>query len=207
MAIRPGSTVLETLRDRRALFTTLVLPIVVYPLLFTAIGSFTSNKREEIAKRSARVAVWGAVPEGAVQAVLQEKATLVERVASVPADAVERARKAVADKQLDVVLVTPDAAVGPSVPVKVYADSTQLESDAMQERVLKALRKHEAARALHERLTPPAEPAITGGSRWNLFDRSEEAANDEAFKALMNGDDERFLATAIPAALKEVRGG
>ena len=66
---------------------------------------------------------------------------------------------------------------------------------------------HEAARALHERLNPPAEPAITGGSRWNLFDRSEEAANDEAFKALMNGDDERFLATAIPAALKEVRGG
>ena len=66
---------------------------------------------------------------------------------------------------------------------------------------------HEAARALHERLNPPAEPAVTGGSSWNFFDRSAEAANDAAFKALMSGDDEQFLATAIPAALKEARGG
>lgn len=66
---------------------------------------------------------------------------------------------------------------------------------------------HEAARALHERLNPPAEPAVTGGSRWNFFDRGAEAANDAAFKALMDGDDETFLATAIPAALKEARGG
>ena len=66
---------------------------------------------------------------------------------------------------------------------------------------------HEAARALHERLNPPAEPAVTGGSSWNFFDRSAEAANDAAFKALMSGDDETFLSTAIPAALKEARGG
>lgn len=66
---------------------------------------------------------------------------------------------------------------------------------------------HEAARALHEKLNPPAEPAVTGGSRWNFFDRATDAANDEAFKALMSGDDETFLATAIPAALKEARGG
>ncbi len=30
----------ETLRDRRTLFTTIVLPLVVYPLLFTAISTF-----------------------------------------------------------------------------------------------------------------------------------------------------------------------
>jgi hypothetical protein len=65
---------------------------------------------------------------------------------------------------------------------------------------------HEAARALHEKLNPPAEPAVTGGSRWNFFDRAAEAANDKSFQALMNGDDETFLATAIPAALKEARG-
>ncbi len=150
----------ETLRDRRALFTTLVLPIIVYPLLFTAIGSFTSNKREELAAQSARVAVWGPVPERAVQAVLADKATLVEREASVPAEVEERARKAVADKKVDVVLVTPEGAVGPSLSVKVYADSTQLQSETMQERVLKALRRHEAV-LLEERMVALGQPALS----------------------------------------------
>ena len=151
---------LETVRDRRALFTTLVLPIVLYPLLFTAIGSFTSNKREQLAAQAARIFVWGPVPERAVQAVLADKGTLVERQATVPPDAEERARKAVADKQVDVVLVTPEGAAGPSIPLKVYADSTQLESEAMQERVLKTLRKHDAA-LLEERMVSLGQPALS----------------------------------------------
>ena len=151
---------LETLRDRRALFTTLVLPIVIYPLLFTAIGSFTSNKREQIAAQLAQVAVWGPVPEAAVQAVLQQKATLVETLASVPADAEDKARRAVAEKRVDVVLVTPDGASGPSVPVKVYADSTQFQSAAMQERVLGALRKQQAV-LLKERMVALGQPVAS----------------------------------------------
>ena len=35
---------------------------------------------------------------------------------------------------------------------------------------------------------------------------SKAGANDEALKALMGGNDEAFLATAVPAALKDVRG-
>ncbi len=150
----------ETLRDRRALFTTLVLPLVLYPLLFTAIGTFTSNKRQEIASQPARIVVWGPVPERAVQAVLKENATLVERLPGVPPSSVERAQKAVADKTVDVVLVTPEGPAGPSVVVKVYADSTQLESEAMQERVLKVLRRHEAA-LLEERMVALGQPAIS----------------------------------------------
>jgi sodium transport system permease protein len=151
---------LETLRDRRTLFTTLVLPLVVYPLLFTAVGSFTSNKREQIAAQSARIAVWGPVPESAVQAVLKQKATLVDRRASVPSSPEELARQAVGDKTVDVVLVTPEGPTGPSVQVKVYADSTQLQSEAMQERVLKVLRQHDAA-LLEERMVALGQPAIS----------------------------------------------
>jgi len=88
----------ETLRDRRALFTTLVLPLVLYPLLFTAIGSFTSNKREQIKSQPARIAVWGPVPETAVEAVLKENATLVDRRASVPPSPEDMARQLVTDK-------------------------------------------------------------------------------------------------------------
>ncbi len=149
----------ETLRDRRTLFTTLVLPLVVYPLLFTAVGSFTSNKREELAALTARIAVWGPVPESAVQAVLKEKATLVERQAEVPLSPEELARKAVGEKKVDVVLLTDDAS-GPSVKVTVYADSTQLESEAMQERVLKVLRKHDRA-LLEQRMVALGQPAIS----------------------------------------------
>lgn len=151
---------LETLRDRRTLFTTIVLPLVVYPLLFTAVASFTSNKREEIAAQSARIAVWGPVPESAVQAVLKEKAILVDRRASVPASPEELARQSVAEKKVDVVLLTPDGPAGPSVPVKVYGDSTQLESEAMQERVLKVLRKHDAT-LLEQRMVALGQPAIS----------------------------------------------
>jgi sodium transport system permease protein len=149
----------ETLRDRRTLFTTLVLPLVVYPLLFTAVGSFTSNKREELAALTARIAVWGPVPESAVQAVLKEKATLVERQAEVPLSPEELARKAVGEKKVDVVLLTADAS-GPSVKVTVYADSTQLESEAMQERVLKVLRQHDRA-LLEQRMVALGQPAIS----------------------------------------------
>jgi sodium transport system permease protein len=150
----------ETLRDRRTLFTTLVLPLVVYPLLFTAVGSFTSNKREQMEAQVARLAVWGPVPERAVEAVVKEKATVVDRRKSVPPHPGEEARKAVADKTVHVVLVTPEGATGPSVPVKVYADSTQFESDAMQDRVLKVLRKHTAV-LLEERMVALGQPAIS----------------------------------------------
>jgi sodium transport system permease protein len=150
----------ETLRDRRALFTTLVLPLVLYPLLFTAIGSFTSNKREQIKSQPARIAVWGPVPETAVEAVLKENATLVDRRASVPPSPEDMARQLVTDKTVDVVLLTPEGPVGPSISVKVYADSTQFESDAMQDRVLKVLRKHEAL-LLEERMVALGQPAIS----------------------------------------------
>ena len=150
----------ETLRDRRTLFTTIVLPLVVYPLLFTAIGSFTSNKREQVKAQTARVAVWGPVPESAVQAVLKENATLVDRRASLPASPEDVARQAVADKTVDVVLVTPEGPAGPSVQVKVYGDSTQFESEAMQERALKVLRKHDET-LLEQRMVALGQPAIS----------------------------------------------
>jgi sodium transport system permease protein len=150
----------ETLRDRRTLFTTIVLPLVVYPLVFTAIGSFTSNKREQINAQTARVAVWGPVPESAVQAVLKENATLVDRRASLPPLPEDVARQAVSDKTVDVVLVTPEGPAGPSVQIKVYADSTQFASEAMQERALKVLRKHDET-LLEERMVALGQPAIS----------------------------------------------
>ena len=66
---------------------------------------------------------------------------------------------------------------------------------------------HMLAIPAFERLNPPPEPIVTGGSRWNFFDVRDGAENEAALKDLLSGNDEGFLARAIPAALKEVRGG
>jgi hypothetical protein len=92
---------------------------------------------------------------------------------------------------------------------KLRADGVMQEGIEAVEKLMEdeGIPSHEAARLLYEKRNPPPEPAVTGGSRWNFFDRSAEAANDTAFKALMDGDDETWLAHSIPAALKEARGG
>lgn len=66
---------------------------------------------------------------------------------------------------------------------------------------------HKNAIPAFERANPPPEPVVTGGRGWNFFDRAAEAEQDAAMKSLLSGNDEDFLARAVPAALKEVRGG
>jgi hypothetical protein len=92
---------------------------------------------------------------------------------------------------------------------KLRADGVMQEGIEAVEKLMtdEGIPSHEAARLLYEKRNPPPEPVVTGGSRWNFFDRAADAANDTAFKALMDGDDETWLAHAIPAALKEARGG
>ncbi len=62
---------------------------------------------------------------------------------------------------------------------------------------------HKLAIPAFERLNPPPEPVVTGGRGWNFLDRAAEAETDASMKALLQGDDEGFLARAVPAALKE----
>lgn len=65
---------------------------------------------------------------------------------------------------------------------------------------------HSIAIPAFEKLNPPPEPVATGSSHWNFFDQREQGVGEGAFKALMEGNDEAFLAATIPNALKEVRG-
>jgi hypothetical protein len=63
---------------------------------------------------------------------------------------------------------------------------------------------HEVAAAYFERENPPPDPVVTGSQRFSFFDMPKD---DVSLEALMKGDDEGFLRQAIPAALKDVRGG
>ncbi len=69
---------------------------------------------------------------------------------------------------------------------------------------------HTVAISHFERLNPPPPPTITGGSHWNFFDQAGGNNDDLGLKDFLDSggkNDEAFLGRAIPASLKDVRGG
>lgn len=84
-----------------------------------------------------------------------------------------------------------------------YTDEGMTELEAFMEK--NGVADHELAIPAFERLHPPPEPVVSGGSRWDFFGAPTEGG-DVSLDALMKGNDEAFLSQAIPAALKDVRG-
>jgi len=143
----------ETLRDRRTVVMAFVVPALIYPLLFTLLGSVATDKRGELERTRARVAAWGPVPASTLNAVEQQaRADIVDRRDQPPADLEAEARKLVTERKVHVVLFTPPGASGTSIPVRVLADSTDVDSDAMERRISRALTDH-AAELLRQRMT------------------------------------------------------
>jgi sodium transport system permease protein len=52
----------ETLRDRRTLFVTVVLPVLMYPLLLMGMTRLAESESEATLAEKSKVAVWGQVP-------------------------------------------------------------------------------------------------------------------------------------------------
>jgi sodium transport system permease protein len=166
----------ETLRDRRTVIMAFLVPALIYPLLFTLLGSFARDKRGELERTRARVAVWGPVPEAALAALRDEaRADLVDVRAEPPFAPEAEARKLVASKAAHVVLVTPAEAGGPSVPIRVLADSTDVDSDAMERRVTRALESR-GVELLRARLVQLGQDAANA----NPLDVQEEDLADAA---------------------------
>jgi sodium transport system permease protein len=86
---------------------------------------------------------------------LRSEVTVVPRAllrAVPPQGLEEEARRLVAARTVHVVLVTPAGASGPSIPIRVLADSTNVDSDAMERRVSRVL--HDSgAELLRARMT------------------------------------------------------
>ena len=149
----------ETLRDRRTVVMAFVVPALVYPLLFTLLGSVATDKRGELERTRARVATWGPVPESSLHAVEQQaRADVVDRRDPPPADPEAEARRLVASKKVHVVLLTPSGASRASIPIRVLSDSTNVDSDAMERRVSRALTDH-GAELLRQRMTALGQDA------------------------------------------------
>jgi hypothetical protein len=62
---------------------------------------------------------------------------------------------------------------------------------------------HRIAIPAFERENPPPEPVTTGGQRWDFFGAKETRPPD--LNALLEGNEDAFLAQAIPEALAAVR--
>ena len=149
----------ETLRDRRTVVMAFVVPALVYPLLFTLLGSVATDKRGELERTRARVATWGPVPESSLHAVEQQaRADVVDRRDPPPPDPEAEARRLVASKKVHVVLLTRSGASSASIPIRVLSDSTNVDSDAMERRVSRALTDH-GAELLRQRMTALGQDA------------------------------------------------
>lgn len=158
--MRPGivfhifrKDLVETLRDRRTVVMAFVVPALIYPVLFTLLGTVATDKRGELERTRARVAAWGPVPEAALKAVEQQaRAEVVDRRPDPPPGLEAEARRLVSGKTVHVVLVTPVGPAGPSIPIRVLSDSTDVDSDAMERRVSRAL-EDRGAELLRARMT------------------------------------------------------
>lgn len=83
-------------------------------------------------------------------------------------------------------------------------DGIQKIEELMEKR---GVADHEVAASFFEKENPPPEPAVTGNSRWDFFNGGSLATDDTLIGKLMAGDDEAFLASAVPIAIKDARGG
>jgi len=97
--------VLELTKDRKTLFVTLLLPIVLYPMLFGFIGKMV--KREEQQARSSQTRIALIDPSGAIEQLIKSKPLDFEMVPPPEDDA----KQAIKDERLEMlVTVEPSAA-------------------------------------------------------------------------------------------------
>ncbi|MDP6946463.1 MAG: ABC transporter permease subunit, partial [Myxococcota bacterium] len=132
-----GKEVLEALRDRKTLVIMLVLPLVLYPLLFVAVGQATQIQQERLDQEQLVVAVSGTVDVGGLTPHLDAlEATTVRQVAD--------AERAVRRGEAAVGLTLPEGfvdeiAAGDQAEVAVHFDGADERSHVAEERLAVAL--------------------------------------------------------------------
>jgi hypothetical protein len=86
-----------------------------------------------------------------------------------------------------------------------YTDEGLEKLEAFMEE--NGIANHELAIPAFEKLNPPPEPVVTGGSRWNFFEPPADGS-DAAMKALMEsgGNDESALTALINSGIGHARG-
>ncbi len=176
----------DTLRDRRALFAAVILPILLHPLIFMFMGGVMASHEAERAALRPRVAVWGDVPAPVVAALATElKADVVDRRATRPTETEAEARRAIESGTAHLVLAA-DAGTAANFTgdatavVELYYDELRSGSDAAYDRskeVLSKLEKSEAnARLVRHSLPASLDRPLDPVAR-NLTDKKRRAGD------------------------------
>ena len=64
--------ILEVLRDKRTLFTTLILPVILYPLLIVGFNSIMARQTGVLEKKGASIAVQDSVNNDVSLSIIKE---------------------------------------------------------------------------------------------------------------------------------------
>ncbi|MEJ1936922.1 hypothetical protein WDZ92_42565, partial [Nostoc sp. NIES-2111] len=130
--------VMDLLRDRRTLFSMVVLPTIVFPVLFGVIGKFVDSA----GKKASAEATTVATPRGQVPAPYDAAV----RASGLTQVAVDDVQKAVQDKKAATgIAVSPDGRT-----VIVYADGTRQASGRAGEKLRAALGELRDAQVLEK---------------------------------------------------------
>jgi sodium transport system permease protein len=105
-----GKELVETLRDRRALFAMFALPVLLHPLLFLALGRVTAAETQKRKTIAPRVALFGPMPRALEDRLAAEIGlTIAARLPApaAPADAAAEARRLLDARTVDLALLVP----------------------------------------------------------------------------------------------------
>jgi sodium transport system permease protein len=154
----------ETLRDRRALFAALVLPVMVHPLILLFAGRVAASDQAERHALRPVIAIWGPVPAPVVTTLERElSATIFERSERVPDDTEREARRIIDGGHAHLVIAASAGARerfagDESATLDLYFDELKSSSDAAHDRAveaLKTLRASELSARLARHQLPP----------------------------------------------------
>ncbi len=181
----------ELLRDRRSLMVMFGVPLVVYPLLFMAVGSVAKGKAQEGQQREVKIAVHNAAEAPALVALLKEK----ERNFNVVTGA-EVASGLEKDEITAVIEVPPHAeadwAAGRDTvaPLTLRVDRSRSLTGAAEDRIDAALDAY-AQQVIRERLAAK-------GMTPDILQPIKRSTIDIASKEQRSG---KFLAQTVPMLL------
>ncbi len=180
---------LETLRDRRTLFVMLLLPILLYPLLFIGMGFFMQAHIQEMRNKPVRLSVWNAgEQQEALEGLfaLDAELALEIKALSTPelGDLCRQAGQVVSGKELELIILVdgPDCRVGsdtdearsspgPQGRIEILFDGAEELSLAGAKRAYKVLKlyneqllsQHLKAAQLDPKMAQPIQL-----ERWNI---------------------------------------
>ncbi len=129
---------LETLRDKRALFAMIGVPLVIYPLIFIIISEATLMQKTKIEEKDSRIAFGTDCPEG-----IRDWLSSLDKVKVIEADHPE---EELSEGKLDVIVYAPADALeqldaNRTVEIEIRYDQTEVRSTEARSRIRNCLQE------------------------------------------------------------------